>query len=196
MHKSFCWQRLSLALKSWRVFASKSMMRMKPTELPGETWDKKIKTKITPTSLLMRMPSSFGPLREQWIKSKPVQIIDSPSTHYDLWYWSFRIISILIARMVNVTTACSELYLSSSIYHSVCIASASFSRDIISFFFNVIITDTYKDGWITIYPPPQRHDHPLNYPYTLLHRQTWLKPSYTADCSFKITLLMDVKMNK
>lgn len=41
-------------------------------------------------------------------------------------------------------------------------------------FFNVITTDTYKDGWITIYPTPKQHAHPLNYTHALLHKQTQL----------------------
>lgn len=199
MHKSLCWLRLSLALKSWRVFASKSMTRMKLTELPGETWDKKIKTKITQTSPLMWMPSSLGPLRQPRVKGKPVQVIDSPSTHYDLWYWSFSIIAVLNAHTLNVTVACSKCYLSSSIYHSPCIVFTSFSRHK-PIFFNIITTDTYKDGWITIYPPPQQHDHPLNYPYTPLHRQTWLNLSYTVQhhetAALKITQLMLKWTNK
>lgn len=91
MHKSLFRLRRSPSLKSWHadVFASKTKRRIRLAELSCETWDKKIKTKIAQTSLLMWMPGSFSPLRKPWNESKPVQSIDSPSGNYDLIYWSY-----------------------------------------------------------------------------------------------------------
>lgn len=87
------------------------------------------------------------------------------------------IIPILTANVLNATIKTLPL---TSIYHSACMEVHSpLSPGTQTYFFDVITTDTHKDGWITIYPPPQQRAHPLNYPYTPLHRQTGPKPSYS-----------------
>lgn len=62
-----------------------------------------------------------------------------------------------------------------------------------NYFFNLITTDRYKDGWITKCPPPQQHAHPFNYTGQIPAIAKLIPPQY---CSFKIKLLRDVKMNK